>query len=84
MLGRAAALLVRSYQLSLGKFLPSRCRFYPSCSDYSIEALRTNGLLVGTVQTVWRLLRCAPWSSGGFDPVPRGPHLLHRKVKAHG
>jgi putative membrane protein insertion efficiency factor len=85
MLGGFAALLVRGYQLTLGKFLPSRCRFHPSCSEYSIEAFRKNGLFLGGIQTAWRLLRCAPWSDGGFDPVPDGPHLFHRhKVNADG
>jgi len=75
-------MLVRGYQLTLSKFLPSRCRFYPSCSEYAVEALRRNGLFVGGAQTIWRLLRCAPWGAGGFDPVPDG---LHRhKVSAHG
>jgi len=83
-LGRLAALLVRGYQLTLGKYLPSRCRFYPSCSEYAVEALRTNGLLVGGFQTAWRLLRCAPWSDGGFDPVPHHAHLLRRLVKLDG
>jgi len=83
-LGRAAALLVRLYQLTLGKYLPSRCRFYPSCSEYAIEALRTNGLVVGCLQTAWRLIRCAPWSAGGFDPVAEHPHHLRRRLSAHG
>jgi putative membrane protein insertion efficiency factor len=88
-LGRAAALFVRLYQLSLGKYLPSRCRFYPSCSEYAVEALRANGLLVGGFQTLWRLLRCAPWSAGGFDPVvqhhhPMSRHSSRRRLSAHG
>ncbi|TMK83567.1 MAG: membrane protein insertion efficiency factor YidD [Actinobacteria bacterium] len=83
-LGRLAALLVQGYQLTLGKYLPSRCRFYPSCSEYAVEALRTNGLLVGGFQTAWRLLRCAPWCDGGFDPVPHHAHLFRRLVKLDG
>jgi len=82
-LGRAAALLVRLYQFTLGKYLPSRCRFVPSCSEFAVEALRTNGLLVGGFQTLWRLLRCAPWSAGGFDPVV-DHRRHHRRVSAHG
>ena len=84
MLGRAAALLVRLYQVTLGKYLLSRCRFYPSCSEYAVEALRMNGLVVGGFQTVWRLLRCAPWSAGGFDPVREHSHLVRRRLSAHG
>ncbi|MGZ4203776.1 MAG: membrane protein insertion efficiency factor YidD [Actinomycetota bacterium] len=84
MLGRVAALLIRLYQVSIGKFLPSRCRFYPSCSEYGVQALRQNGLIVGGAQTLWRLLRCAPWSDGGFDPVPPKPRFLRRRAGAHG
>jgi uncharacterized protein len=83
-LGRAAALLVRLYQVTFGKYLPSRCRFYPSCSEYAVEALRTNGLLVGGFQTTWRLLRCAPWSAGGFDPVREHSHPVRRRLSANG
>lgn len=46
------------------------CRFYPSCSHYAAEALRTHGLLRGLALAAWRLLRCTPLSEGGLDPVP--------------
>lgn len=69
MLGRAAALLVRLYQLTIGQLLPPSCRFHPSCSEYAVDALRTNGLVKGIAQASWRLLRCGPWTSGGLDPV---------------
>ncbi|HJT38318.1 MAG TPA: membrane protein insertion efficiency factor YidD [Actinomycetota bacterium] len=82
MLGRLAALLVRAYQITIGKYLPSRCRFYPSCSEYAVEALRTNGLVVGGLQTSWRLLRCGPWTAGGIDPVREHRHLFARRVNA--
>lgn len=81
MLGRLAALLVRAYQLTIGKYLPSRCRFQPSCSEFAVEALRTNGLVVGGAQTTWRLLRCAPWGKPGYDPVRV---RAGRGVRAHG
>jgi len=84
MLGRLAALLVRGYQLTLGKYLPSRCRFYPSCSEYAVEALRTNGLLVGGLQTAWRLLRCGPWTAGGLDPVHEHRHWFGGRVNVDG
>jgi putative membrane protein insertion efficiency factor len=83
MLGKLAALFVRGYQLTLGKYLPSRCRFYPSCSEYAVEAFRTNGLLVGGFQTAWRLLRCGPWTAGGFDPVHEH-HWFGRRVNVGG
>jgi uncharacterized protein len=81
-LGRLAALLVRGYQLTLGNYLPSRCRFYPSCSEYAVEALRQNGLLLGGLQAAWRLLRCGPWTAGGFDPIPEHKHRFARRVNA--
>ena len=48
----------------------SCCRFVPSCSTYSIEAFQKRGFFVGMILTVWRILRCNPWSIGGYDPVP--------------
>ncbi|WP_084385682.1 membrane protein insertion efficiency factor YidD [Rhodococcus sp. WMMA185] len=49
------------------------CRFMPTCSEYAVEALRTHGAIKGLVLTVVRLLKCAPWHPGGWDPVPGGP-----------
>ena len=62
--------LIRAYQLAISPMLGSRCRFYPSCSEYSMEALRHHGLFRGLWLTVRRLGRCHPWHPGGFDPVP--------------
>ena len=46
------------------------CRFYPTCSAYAIEALEIHGALKGSALSIWRILRCNPWSKGGYDPVP--------------
>lgn len=54
--------------------LPARCRFYPSCSAYGLEAVTRYGALRGTGLTARRLLRCHPFHPGGFDPVPDLPH----------
>ncbi|MEU3009191.1 membrane protein insertion efficiency factor YidD [Nocardia asteroides] len=55
------------------------CRFTPTCSEYAVTALRTRGLLVGSVLTVVRLAKCAPWHPGGWDPVPeRGSNARMR------
>lgn len=62
--------LIRGYQLAISPMLGNRCRFYPSCSEYSMEALRRHGLLSGLWLTVRRIGRCHPWHPGGFDPVP--------------
>lgn len=69
MIGWAASMLVRLYQVTLGKLLPSSCRFTPSCSEYAIQSLRQNGLLRGSAQTIWRLARCQPFARGGRDDV---------------
>lgn len=63
-------LLIRAYQLAISPMLGSRCRFHPSCSDYSMDALRRHGLLRGLWLSVRRLGRCHPWHPGGYDPVP--------------
>lgn len=67
-LGAILALPVRLYQVTAGRVLPDRCRYTPSCSAYTVEALRVNGPF-GLVQAVWRVLRCQPWGKGGEDPV---------------
>ena len=62
--------LIRGYQLAISPLLGPRCRFYPSCSHYAIEAIETHGALRGSWLTVKRISRCHPWHEGGFDPVP--------------
>ena len=61
---------IRAYQLLVSPLLGPRCRFYPSCSAYAVEALNVHGPLRGTWLAVRRLLRCHPWNPGGLDPVP--------------
>ena len=58
------------YQKGISPLLPPSCRFEPTCSNYAIEAVRTRGPLVGVLLATWRLLKCAPWHPGGWDPVP--------------
>lgn len=62
--------LVRLYQRLISPMLGPRCRFYPSCSAYCIEALQKHGAGRGVYLTARRLVRCHPLSEGGFDPVP--------------
>ena len=70
MIAELLVVLVRVYQWTLRPFIGPHCRFEPHCSAYAIEALRTHGALRGVALTTWRVLRCNPWSAGGFDPVP--------------
>jgi uncharacterized protein len=63
-------LLVRAYRRFLSPLLGQQCRFQPTCSAYSLEALRTHGALRGTWLTVRRIGRCHPFHRGGYDPVP--------------
>jgi uncharacterized protein len=61
--------IVRSYQTVVSPLLPRRCKYYPSCSQYAIDAVRQYGAVRGAVLAAWRLLRCNPLSYGGYDPV---------------
>jgi len=65
-----AILLVRGYRRFVSPWLPPACRFYPTCSEYAMQALESHGLLRGTALAIWRLARCHPFSKGGFDPIP--------------
>jgi putative membrane protein insertion efficiency factor len=62
--------LVKGYRLLLSPWLGSACRFEPTCSVYSLQALQTHGAAVGSYMTLARLARCHPWCAGGSDPVP--------------
>ena len=62
--------LIRLYQKYISPLKPPCCRFTPTCSAYAIEAFRKRGFFVGLGLTVWRILRCNPFSKGGYDPVP--------------
>jgi uncharacterized protein len=57
------------YQRVLSPFLPRRCKYEPTCSQYAVDAIARYGILRGAVLALWRLLRCNPWSYGGYDPV---------------
>jgi uncharacterized protein len=64
-----AVLPLRVYQRLISPAFGARCRYYPSCSEYAAQAIQRFGILRGLVLAGWRLLRCNPWSQGGFDPV---------------
>ena len=62
--------LVRFYQVAISSHRPACCKYTPTCSAYAIEALEVHGALKGSALAVWRILRCNPFSRGGYDPVP--------------
>lgn len=71
--------LIRIYQRFISPLFPPVCRFYPSCSAYSMEAFRVHGFWRGACLTVRRLSRCHPWGQNGYDPVPNKYNSNPRK-----
>jgi uncharacterized protein len=62
--------MIRGYQYLLSPVLPPSCRYAPTCSSYAIEAVTRHGVARGGWLALRRILRCHPWTAGGFDPVP--------------
>ncbi len=71
MISRLIRIFLRAYQLLLSPLLGCNCRFTPSCSHYAMQAVDAHGALKGSWLTLKRLLRCQPFGSSGYDPVPR-------------
>ena len=65
-----ALLLIRFYKKAISPFLPSACRFHPTCSEYTYQAIEKYGFLRGSWLGIRRIVRCNPFNAGGFDPVP--------------
>lgn len=70
---------IRAYQRFISPAFPRRCKYHPTCSEYAVQAVRTHGVMRGVVLAAWRLLRCNPWSHGGFDPVDAQTIFRSRK-----
>ena len=68
-LARLVLAPIRAYQRVISPALPRRCKYHPTCSEYAVQAIGGYGILRGAVLAAWRLLRCNPWSHGGYDPV---------------
>ena len=68
-------LLIRFYQKFISPLFPAKCRYYPTCSQYTLEAIQEYGAIKGTYLVIKRILRCHPFHEGGYDPVPK------RKIK---
>jgi putative membrane protein insertion efficiency factor len=78
---RAAVLPIRAWQRLVAPMFGNRCKYHPSCSEYAAQAITRFGILRGLVLAAWRLLRCNPWSHGGFDPV-ENQRLFKPRVSA--
>ena len=70
MLQRSFLFLIKAYQKNISPLKHTKCPYYPSCSRYGYEAVEKYGAVKGGFLTLWRLLRCNPFSKGGYDPVP--------------
>ena len=68
------------YQKAISPALPRRCKYEPTCSRYALDSIRAYGILRGVVLATWRVLRCNPWSDGGYDPV-QAQRVF--KIRAH-
>ena len=66
---RVLILLIKGYKKLISPMLPPSCRFYPTCSEYSIQALEKYGAIRGSAKSIWRILRCNPLNKGGYDPI---------------
>lgn len=65
----AAVAAIRVYQRFISPILSPSCRYWPTCSQYTLQAIQKHGAVRGGIMGAWRILRCNPWSSGGVDPV---------------
>ena len=70
MVKSAIVKLLRLYKKYISPFLRPACRFYPTCSEYMLEAVEKRGALAGVALGIWRIMRCNPFCKGGYDPVP--------------
>ena len=73
--------LIRLYQLLLSPLLPRACRFYPTCSQYALVAIRDRGVIAGTWLALGRLARCHPWHPGGIDHVPQARRAVSKGTR---
>nr|WP_268761629.1 membrane protein insertion efficiency factor YidD [Caldanaerobius fijiensis] len=69
MIKRIVLLLIRFYQIYISPIRPGKCRFRPTCSQYTLEAVQKYGVAKGLIMGLWRILRCNPFCKGGYDPL---------------
>ena len=73
--------IISLYQKYISPYKGTKCPYFPSCSNYGIEAIKEHGAIKGFFMAFWRVLRCNPFSKGGFDPVPENKKMKYAKVK---
>ena len=73
--------LIRFYQRAISPLSRLCCKYYPTCSNYGLQAIERFGALKGGLLTLWRILRCNPFSKGGYDPVPEKKEKRKKKNK---
>ena len=83
MMRQLVLLPIRFYRYAISPMMASHCRHYPTCSSYAMEAIESHGILRGGYLALRRLLRCHPWSAGGYDPVPPKPGREHTNNEHH-
>jgi putative membrane protein insertion efficiency factor len=81
MIKKALVGLIKVYQKYISPLKRPACRYFPSCSEYAAQAISIHGPLTGLVLAIWRILRCNPFSAGGYDPVPSKRQILRRPVE---
>ena len=69
MIRRFMIIMIRGYQRFISPLLGDNCRFVPSCSTYAVQAIERFGPVKGIIKAIWRILRCNPFSKGGYDPL---------------
>jgi putative membrane protein insertion efficiency factor len=75
--------LIRGYQKFISPLFPPSCRYYPTCSNYSVQAIQKHGAIKGSIMGISRILRCHPFVKGGYDPVPEQFSIRRNKEEEH-
>lgn len=75
--------LIRGYQRFISPLFPPSCRYYPTCSNYSVQAIQKHGAIKGSLMGIARILRCHPFVKGGYDPVPEQFSIRRNKEDEH-